>query len=96
MGYPPWYGSASAALAMRFAGGGMAGGFAADDMSDLVDWDGDIEALHTTAASASVGGGGDGGVSRVGGEAGLGMTAARQAEFQAALFHMLAQVRVVW
>lgn len=87
MGYPPWYGSAAAsAFAARYAshGGGGGGDPGANDFPDYMAWDGDIEALRAMAAAGE-----DVGVD---GMNGLGMTGARQAEFQNALFHMLAQV----
>lgn len=77
MGYPPWY--------LRSATRG-AGGRRVPDLSDFMDWD------PAVAATFGVEGVAESGVER-GGAEGLGMTPATPQEIQAALFHMLAQVR---
>lgn len=86
--YPPWYGTASAsAFAARYAAhGGVVSARGEEDFPEYVDWDGDVEALQAAALAGDEVG--------VDGAVGLGMTGARQAEFQDALFHMLAQVSV--
>lgn len=88
MGYPPWYGTAAAAaFAARYASqsSGRDGGRAEDEYHEYVDWDGDLETLQAIATA-----GDEVGIDEA---TGLGMTEARQADFQDALFHMLAQVK---
>lgn len=86
MGFPPWHyaaggrGAAAAAAAMFGAAAATArdGGGSGGLDSDFADFDWDGVGLDDIG---------------VDGNPSVGMTRARQAEFQTALFHMLAQVR---
>jgi len=86
MGFPPWHypagGGGAAAAAALYGMGGAASRNSAETGGldpDFVDFDWD------GVGNDDVG---------VDGNPSVGMTRARQAEFQAALFHMLVQVRV--
>lgn len=78
MGYPPWYMRSSSAAPF-----GRDGCLGLDDMSDYLDWNPHPAAALGNDVGENVG---------ADGAAGLGMTDARQQEFQMAQFHMLTQV----
>lgn len=86
MGFPPWHyaaggGGGGAAAALYGMGGGAASRGGAETVGldpDFADFDWDGVGLDDVG---------------VDGNPSVGMTRARQAEFQTALFHMLAQVR---